>query len=209
MGGGGAHSTCPPGKSAIASRVCSWGFLAARINPIHSRGEPPDSSTSSPLTMRTCNTSSGRSPPRHDQAHNREGKRSFHPTRLTKMVVFALARSLWAAGGGGVSPYDPCLGEGGRGEAGTYNSPPVLSNCDKKGSESILPSASAQLVPRRSLPPTSAFPLGTLKAAPIPGQRHYEVSPRTQGVPHPLFPTHSCDTKTMCGGAREPRGESV
>lgn len=79
----GVGSTCPPGKSAIASRVCSWGFLAARIKPIHSRGEPPDSSTSSPLTMRTCNTSSGRTPAPHDQAHKPEGKLVLlpHPTR--------------------------------------------------------------------------------------------------------------------------------
>ena len=48
--------TCPPGRSATASSVCSWEFRAARINPIHSRAELPASSTNSPLTIRTWKT---------------------------------------------------------------------------------------------------------------------------------------------------------
>lgn len=63
--GGGAGSgerragcTCPPGRSATASRVCSWALRAARINPIHSKAELPASSTNSPLTIRTWNTAS-------------------------------------------------------------------------------------------------------------------------------------------------------
>lgn len=57
-GAGRAGCTCPPGRSATASRVCSWALRAARINPIHSKAELPASSTNSPLTIRTWNTAS-------------------------------------------------------------------------------------------------------------------------------------------------------
>lgn len=64
--------TCPPGRSATASSVCSWEFRAARINPIHSRAELPASSTNSPLTIRTWKTGGTTVTSTQDETENKQ-----------------------------------------------------------------------------------------------------------------------------------------
>lgn len=166
-----ARSTCPPGKSAIASRVCSWEFLAARINPIHSRGEPPDSSTSSPLTMRTCNTSSGRSPPHLGQAHNPNRKFILHPHPTQESGCFWFGQTTmgyWEE----ENSLGPCFGEGERGKSTYANSTPtslrptLTTRGGGRGVESILPECLGTSCTKLS--PTPALPFAVLRAAVTP-----------------------------------------